>query len=89
MTMFFMVKINNLVGVCMAEKKNIAKAVLQLLTEKPYERTIAQIAKALELSTTEVHFTVRTLVELGEIVLTRKAGNAQMYCKKELKAQII
>ena len=73
----------------MTEKKNITQAILQVLAEKPYERTIAQIAKEVGLSTTEIHFTVRTLVEMEKIVPTRKAGNAQMYCKKELKAEII
>lgn len=73
----------------MPGKKNISKEILELLSNKPYERTIAQIAKGLELSTTEVHFTIRTLVEMELVIPTRKSGNAQMYCKKELKAEVV
>ena len=87
--MFFTLKVIMVFEAAMSGKKNISKAILELLANKPYERTIAQIAKGLELSTTEVHFKVRTLVEIRQIVPTRKSGNAQMYCKKELKAEVV
>ena len=62
-------------------RKNISEEILAVLDEEPYERTVRQIADALGLGTTQVHYTIQALVDIGKIILTRKSGNAQMYKK--------
>ena len=62
-------------------RKNISEEILTILGEEPHERTVRQIADALGLGTTQIHYTIQALVDIGKIIPTRKSGNAQMYKK--------
>ena len=63
----------------MNNKENLTKSILKLMEKSRREYTVSQIAEELDLKRIDVHFTIRTLIDLGKIIPTRKAGNAQMY----------
>ena len=66
----------------MKTKRDLTQEILKVLEEKALELTINQLAEQIHANRTQVHFTVNTLVSVGKVVPTRKAGNTQLYCLK-------
>ncbi len=72
----------------MAEKDSLTDKILNLLNEKPYERTLKEIRIALKSSDYEIRGRIKSLKDRGEIIITRKMGAADVYCRLEHKDKV-
>lgn len=73
----------------MAGKDTITDKILKLMDEKPYERTLKEIRSALNMSDYEIRGRVKSLRDRGELVVTRKMGAAEVYCKAMHKNKVM
>ena len=67
----------------MAPTEKLTEEILKVLEENPREFTVSQVAEKLGVKRIDAHYTIKTLIDLKQVVPTRRSGNAQMYCLKK------
>ena len=59
------------------------------MDNKPYERTLKEIRNILNMSDYEVRGRVKSLKDRGDLIVTRKMGAAEVYCKAIHKDKVM
>lgn len=73
----------------MAKEDSVTDRLLKLMDKKPYERTIKDIRNTLGISDYEIRGRIKTLLDTGKLIITRKMGAADVYCRVEHKDKVI